>query len=244
MEKLRRDTERQEYWKSCSTKDLSDEDLAKLLKPSFDLRLKPPVEKLGTLKDRVWYIMDWGNKLEEDTYYRLLEEYSYDEKLDAYYYTGTPPDRHRHSFVCGPRKWKGKKKDEKRVITEEMRTWQPTNLEGKKDEKRIIITEEMMTWQPTNLEGHIQESDSLWFSSAAALGPIGSHSDGLRIKKQVTFDMDFQCIGDEGTVDRLEERTCAANDVRNPHYNPQPAMPVSASRSEPLTPGILPKGFF
>ena len=221
MEKLRRDTERQEYWKSCSTKDLSDEDLAKLLKPSFDLRLKPPVEKLGTLKDRVWSIMDWGDKLEEDTYYRLLEEYSYDEKLDAYYYTGTPPDRHRHSFVCGPRKWKGKKKDEKRVITEEM-----------------------MTWQPTNLEGHIQESDSLWFSSAAALGPTGSHSDDLRIKKQVTFDMDFQCIGDEGTVDRLEERTYAANDVRNPHYNPQPAMPVSASSSEPLTPGILPKGFF
>ena len=231
MEKMRRDDEVRQYWQELrSTKQLSDEDLAKLLKPSFDLRKKPPVGPQsgnpGSLKARVFNLMEWGDKLEEDTYYRLLKEYSYDEKLNAYYYTGTPPDRHRHSFVYGPKKWKGKTKDEKRIITEEMETWKPTNL------------------QDPDLE-----SDSLWYSSVAVLGPDlesdsmrgNSHSDDLRTKKKVTFDMDIQRTGDEGKVDRAQERTYAANDVRNPSYNLQPAMPVSSLSSEPLTPGILPR---
>ena len=232
MERMRRDEEMTKYWQSCNTKNLSDEELAKLLKPSFDLRNKPPVPGLGdSLQHRVFNLMSWGDRLEEETYYRLLKEYSYEEKLTTYYYTGTPPNRHRHSFVCGPKKWKGKDKDEKRIITEEMRTWQPTNLQDPD------LESDSVWFNPFAVFGPDQEADSM-------LGPTAdSHSDDLRTKK-VTFDIDIKCIGDEGKVDRPQGRTYAANDVRNPNYNNQSAMPVSSSRSEPLTPGILPKGFF
>ena len=48
----------------------------------------------------------------------------------------------------------------------------------KKDEKRII-TEEMRTWEPTNLQDPDLESDSLWYSSVAVLGP-DLESDSMR----------------------------------------------------------------
>lgn len=200
--------------------------------------MEPSSDHPSALQHRVFNLMKWGDDVEEDTYYRLLKEYSYDEKLHTYYYLGTPPDRHRYSYVCGPKKWKGKEKDEKRIITEEMRTWQPTNLQDPDLESESVWYNSFAVFGPD------LESDSMRNKSFAAVGPTDSHSDDLRTKKKVTFDMGMQRIGDEGTVDRPQERTFAANDVRNPGYNPQPAMPVSSSISEPLTPGILPKGYF
>ena len=98
--------------------------------------------------------------------------------------------------------------------------------------------EEMRTWQPTNLQDPGLQSDSMWYNSLAIFGPTDSHSDVLRTEKTVTFDMNIQRYSDDdGKVDRLQETTYAATDVRNPNYNnPQPAMP-----SGPLTPGILPR---
>ena len=205
-----------EYWQSCNTTKLSDEELARMLKPSFDLRQKPPVGGAGsTLQHRVFSLMSWGDKVEDECYDGIMKDYSYDEKLHTYYIVGEGPDRKKYSFVYGPKKWKGQKKDEKRIITEEMRTWQPTNL------------------QDPGLQ-----SDSMWYNSLAIFGPTDSHSDVLRTEKTVTFDMNIQRYSDDdGKVDRLQETTYAAIDVRNPNYNnPQPAMP-----SGPLTPGILPR---
>ena len=211
-------------WARSDYRNISDEALAKMLKPSFDLRKKPPVGS-WIPQHREDMIRDWAYKMEEGTYKRLLEEYTYEEKLEVYYYTGHGPNRHRHSLVYGPRKWRGEKKTDVRVITEEMRTWRP------------------FPWQDRG-----QESDSLWFNGVAVLGPTVSHSDALRTEKKVTFDMSIQSIGDEGPltpglvprqgeVERREESPYAANDVRNPHYNPEPVMPTSPLRSERNLPG-------
>ena len=201
-------------WARSDYRNISDEALAKMLKPSFDLRKKPPVGS-WIPQHREDMIRDWAYKMEEGTYKRLLEEYTYEEKLEVYYYTGHGPNRHRHSLVYGPRKWRGEKKTDVRVITEEMRTWQPTHLQDRG-----------------------QESDSLWFNEVAVLGPTVSHSDALRTEKKVTFDMSIQSIGDEGPLTPgLVQSPYAANDVRNPQYNPEPVMPTSPLRSERNLPG-------
>ena len=97
---------------------------------------------------------------------------------------------------------------------------------------------ETRTWQPTDLQDHGQESDSLWFNGVAVLGHTVSHSDALRTEKKVTFDMSIQSIGDEGPLTPgLVQSPYAANDVRNPHYNPEPVMPTSPLRSERNLPG-------
>ena len=190
---------RSEYWQACNTSRLSDEALREMLKPSFDLRQRPPVGGTGSsLEHRVFSLMSWADNVEEESYYQILKQYSYDEKLHTYYYIGTGPDRQRYSYVCGPKKWKGKDKDEKRNITEEMRTWQPTNL------------------QDPDLQ-----SDTMWYNSFGIFGPTDSHSDVSRAQKKVTFDMDIQCGDDD------HETAYAVNDVRNPNYNPQPSEPLT-----------------
>ena len=96
-------------WARSDYRNISDEALAKMLKPSFGLRKKPPVGS-WIPQHREDMIRDWAYKMEEGTYKRLLEEYTYEEKLEVYYYTGHGPNRHRHSLVYGPRKWGGKKR--------------------------------------------------------------------------------------------------------------------------------------
>ena len=58
-----------------------------------------------------------------------VHEYTYKKKLMAFY-TGT----------CGPRRWQGKNKHNKWVITDEMRTWGPTYLQN--DSEKEYVAEE------------------------------------------------------------------------------------------------------